>query len=329
MGDVAPRGFKVLVAHPELFYKVESDGGVLITGNKTCKTTFNKVITDGSRVQGGINQKGLLFGDRVVNNKGRKRSLPLRWKDLNDLEGLPPPHARRREILPHPFKQPRVVREPSAPAMQEGMQPETSLLLKQFTEDQAQPKAATMKRAVANPNKPPEVRAGYIIDRLKAEMGHKEKLYRELRTKHDQLVQKYNAINGEIHNYRNQVAQIRSTTRAEITKIQAEYEARTKTIRWQLEAVPNRDIRAEGLIARTWEIIDAKQELRYVVIVSVPAGTTDIVQEQWLEDLQASLDTQLGPAAITYVIVPDYSVLSVNQIVPGLDGDGDDDIDQF
>jgi len=96
-----PKGFEILKSSPKLYYRVEDDGGVLITGVPE-KAVFNKKIKEGT-LSGGIKMTGgtpLLFGDLHAKN----RRYPLRWVDLGVAEDMPPPRERRNKPGEHPWK---------------------------------------------------------------------------------------------------------------------------------------------------------------------------------------------------------------------------------
>ena len=102
-----PMGFYVLKNVPRLYYRVEEDGGVLVTGiPKKCIFNLEVVSDDGKRgyVSGGLKVDGssvILFGDHARDN----RRYPLRWVELSKAEHLPPPKARRNKPGVHPWKE--------------------------------------------------------------------------------------------------------------------------------------------------------------------------------------------------------------------------------
>lgn len=61
------------------YYRIERDGAASIISNRS-KRIFSLPLQDGSRISGGINQQGVLFGDRIVPMpEGTLRRYPLRW----------------------------------------------------------------------------------------------------------------------------------------------------------------------------------------------------------------------------------------------------------
>jgi len=97
-----PEGYNVLSIDPNLYYKEESDGGMVITGNPG-KTFFNFKVKGGGTISGGIRMNGadpMLYGDYANNN----RKFPLRWIPLKELQHLAPPEERRNTPGQHPWK---------------------------------------------------------------------------------------------------------------------------------------------------------------------------------------------------------------------------------
>jgi hypothetical protein len=97
-----PEGYDVLSVDPKLFFKVESDGGVVITG-EPAKTFFNFQVTGGGTISGGIKMDGtnpVIFGDYGHNY----RKYPLRWVPLDRITYLADPEDRRNKPAIHPWK---------------------------------------------------------------------------------------------------------------------------------------------------------------------------------------------------------------------------------
>ncbi len=66
------------------YYRIERDGSASIIANRS-KRILSVGLQDGSRISGGINQQGMLFGDRIVPMpEGTLRRYPLRWYEPVD-----------------------------------------------------------------------------------------------------------------------------------------------------------------------------------------------------------------------------------------------------
>lgn len=97
-----PEGYSLLSVDPKLYYKEESDGGVVITGVPG-KALFNFKVKGGGMISGGIRMSDstpVIFGDYANNN----RKYPLRWVALDSVSYLPPPEQRRNTPGQHPWK---------------------------------------------------------------------------------------------------------------------------------------------------------------------------------------------------------------------------------
>jgi hypothetical protein len=98
-----PEGFEVLSVQPKLYYKIEADNGVVVTGMPE-KTFFNYKVVGGGHISGGLKWDGstpIIYGDYNYNN----RRYPLRWVTLAEISQLPPPGDRRNKPRVHPWKE--------------------------------------------------------------------------------------------------------------------------------------------------------------------------------------------------------------------------------
>lgn len=80
------KGFLLLLDNPQLYYRVEPDGSVVIKGEKR-KCLFNTTLSDRSRLMGGVTINGMLFGDRQHEGV----HYQIRWMEEIQAEPEPPP----------------------------------------------------------------------------------------------------------------------------------------------------------------------------------------------------------------------------------------------
>ena len=324
-----PSGFMVLHDHlPTLYYKVESDGGVIITGEKM-KVLFNVTLADNSVIKGGINEKGNLFGDRKHVRHVKK--YPLRWfSEVEVAKGIKPPNQRRKQIIPPPGKILKTKNLPDPP----GMTQDTQALLENYKRGEINTEAQSRYYTVYNNeeclalNVPP-VPARAVIDRLEAEVKRKDRAYAELQKEYARVKQRQDVTSAEIHNIRNAKIETEANAKAEVRKLRDDYERRRSIRRWQLEAVKTKAYEVEGLVADSWEIEDQLGNLRYIVVMRTSRGATDRVAKQWLEDLRRVMDMQGEKDSIAYVNAPDDCTVSVLELLPGTIEEEDDEIDHF
>jgi hypothetical protein len=298
--NTKPKYFHDLNNSPKLYYQLESDEGVIITGEKI-HCVFKLELPDKSVIQGGINPSGNLFGDRKMPTK---KSHPLRWFSREEVErGILPPAQRRRKIKLPPGK---TIGEKHIQPI--GISSDTKLLLDSYQGDQE---------------------ARNLIKRLEGELQLKDKAYAALRTKLTQIQQKHDAIVSEVNTYRNGMAEAENTAKQEVEKLREEYERRKNTRRWQVEAVKTEEFEVEGMVARSWEIEDEQGELRYLVVTQASSGTSTRVQEQWLTTLRDQVDEEIGGDRVVYVSAPNGCITTVLEILPDFIEEEDEEIGQF
>jgi hypothetical protein len=325
-----PSGFMVLHQHhPTLYYKVESDGGVIVTGEKF-KILFSETLADGSIIKGGINDKGFLFGDRK-RPKHPKR-YPLRWfTEAEIAKGIDPPYKRRKQITPPPGKVLKTKHLPETP----GMTQDTQALLESFkrgeshTETQGRYHIVYNNEEEGRARSAPPVPARAVIDRLEAEVKRKDRAYADLQKQFAKAKQQQDVLNAEIHNIRNAKIEAEAQAKARVQELRDDYARRRNIRRWQLEAVKTKAYEVEGLVADSWEIEDPQGQLRYIVITRTSGGTADRTATQWLEDLRHIMDARGGEDTITYVNAPSDCAVNVLEILPGYEEEEDDGIEHF
>src|SRR5882762_9468025 len=84
-----PHDFDELMEDYDIFYRIEPDGSISLTGDKT-PCIFMTPLKDGSRLEGGISKNNLaIFGERVTNQGIRYK---ITW-----LEGIPS-HLRAQPV---------------------------------------------------------------------------------------------------------------------------------------------------------------------------------------------------------------------------------------
>ena len=298
--NVAPPYFHTLCNTPKLFFKIENDGGVIITGEKY-QCTFNLTIADKSVIHGGILPNGNLFGDRKL--KGKGKAYPLRWFSREEVDrGIKPPHQRRREIkLPPGKKIPEKMPHPI------GINKETKMMIDNYQGGESKA----------------------LIQRLEGELKMKDKAYATLRTKHTQLQQKHDAILSEVNTYRNGMADAENAAKMEVQQLREEYERKKTTHRWQVEAVRSGSFEVEGMVAHSWEVEDSEGKLRYLIVTRAASGTSSLVEKQWLEDLSKVVDAEIGSDRAAIVAVPHDCSTTVLEILPDSNNEEDGEIGQF
>lgn len=80
-----PPGFEELGEDTNLWYRIEPDGSVLFTGEQPRSAKMlNEQLPDGSKIVGGFNRQGVLFGERLSLNRGQVVKSPLHWRDYNN-----------------------------------------------------------------------------------------------------------------------------------------------------------------------------------------------------------------------------------------------------
>lgn len=298
--NIAPPYFHTLCNSPKLFFQVESDGGVIITGEKY-QCTFSHTMADKSVIHGGILPNGNLFGDRKLRGKGK--AYPLRWFSREDVDrGIKPPHQRRREIVLPPGKNiPEKMPHPI------GITKETKLMIDNYQGGESKA----------------------LIQRMETELKLKDKAYAALRTKHAQLQQKHDAILSEVNTYRNGMSEAENAAKMEVQKLREEYERKKTTHRWQVEAVRSGSFEVEGLVAHSWEVEDSEGKLRYLIVTRSAAGTSGSVEKQWLDDLSKVVDAEIGEDRAVCVAAPHGCSTTVLEILPDRNDEADDEIGQF
>jgi len=335
--DLIPKGFTLLKDDPKLFYKIEEDGGVLITSADPKRCLINEQLGDGSSIKGGWspNQGGQLFGERLVPDKmGNFLKRPLRWVNFDSAADTPPPDERRRKPkvkkgTPSTPPRPRFTQEAKNLLQgwrhQEENQRRADMQNNRWHDRFSPTKRSEKKAALSEPHIPP----ARVIEKLEADLKRADSEYDELRKEFNVLARKFNSTADDNTKLRSLVQQVREQAVTEVEQLTEDYSRRSKIHRWQIEAVPTQHARIEGLEATSWEVEDPSNELRYLVIAHAAPGTEEKVRTQWMHDLEQRVEKDFGDGVYYVLTAPDTAV-SVMEIMPGLDQiEEDEDVGQF
>jgi hypothetical protein len=357
---------KATLVDPRLYYLVEDDGGVVVTGAEISKCTFNTDLPDGSHVAGGLTQKPdgavTVFGDRTYQENGTTVTRPVRWIDMSEADSLVPPHLRRP-----PKRPPRGHRSNPSPPLQNiplvkedvKLTPTMKKLL-----DMAQQGLVSKEEAIKSlsiePLEPPgdepsPSRFQRIFGKKKGkswvdehgrpvQWGDAAKEYQKLRESYDKLLQEQvqlknlltatqqqNArLTEKLKKAEEAVATVKHESQVELERIRQRYLGDLNTKRWQIEAIKTDGLTVEGADATIFELEGANENFRYLVVATIPRSTPAEVEKQWMSDLQEKLDARFGIGAVEYFIVPEDMTISVLEVLPGVeDPEDEDDLFQF
>jgi len=321
-GTLMKAGFHTLQAMPRLYYRIEEDGGLMLTGPILQKGVVNHSLHDGSKVSGGFKQDArgdlVTFGERFVEKNGLTMKYPLRVEPMSTVLTLVAPANRRGRGVQRGPLPPRSNRKTGMTA-----EPKREAVLI----DESSAKGGRWAQKYGDVR--PWAKKG---DTEGKSHEWTAQAYELLRREHDALQAKYEVseknrkkLEEKVKDTQAQIKQVQKSAHAELTSIKEEFKYKATVRRWQIEATPKDSIGVEGMEAEVCEMVDPAGNLRYLVVAQVPRGTSGRVQQQWLRDLQEVLDSRFGTGIVHYVIAPEDSTISVLEVLPGVDDPNDDD----
>lgn len=349
-----PPDFKELGEDTDLWYRIEPDGSVLFTGDKPQGAKMlSETLPDGSKISGGFNRQGLLFGERISLTKNGVMKSQLFWRDYSTRPGRPMSPAmttsspsertlneQPRSPLDNPLfdpKKPKTWENPyaqSPPRMnpQEAREPETQDLqesreriAKSVAKEKPKnggPIAQKMRNLLGGSK-----RADYSDSNLEALTEAAEAIEKTMaevervREQNAQHVAELNQSNAENQQLRNELERVRSEAKTLLAQTIEEFGRKVKVRRWQVEAVPSNEVTIEGMESKILEIEDPEGTMRYVVVSQAPAGTGAQTLQQWQQDLRAQVDLMPFGGRAVYVFAPPGMRVDVLELVPGVNVD--------
>lgn len=339
-----PPDFDELGEDLDVFYRIEPDGSVLLTGDKAM-CILKRDLKDGSKLQGGINKSGMLFGERIALKNGQVVKFPLHWRDV-----VQPPSRLAVNERPRPPKSIEdPVFNPGGRAFQKTLQQDLrqveqatrpTVSTQELTESQER-----IARTIASAEKPETKMRGPIAQRMKNLLSRKgksddadsniealteaadaiEKTMAEVeRVREDgnRIAQELQTVQTENNALREELARVRAEARETLAQTTEEFGRKVKTRRWQVEAVAAHEVTTEGMESRALEIEDPEGLMRYIVVSTAPRGTDQHVLSQWQTDLRSKVDLMPFGQRAVYVFAPENFKVHVLELVPGVDAEG-------
>lgn len=311
-----PPGFDELHESVDLFYRIEPDGSVLLTGEKT-QVILSYTLKDGSKISGGISRKGDLFGDRVTLEQGQVKKYPLHWRDASRVPSPFKPRQPGTGFDPHELQQ----RPPPMPA------PAPKRNETAFDTEALEEAKNALRKKIETPPKKKIFGGGKQLNDF--ELLEEAANAIESTLEQIQQVRKENALVADVQiemtrlraeneGLRNEVTRISETAKEAVKAARAEGERKAKVRRWQIEEMHGRELSTEGLDSKILEVEDAAGALKYIVVSTCARGTSASVLSQWQIDLKAKLDVLGFGARAIFVHAPDEARLSVLELVPGV-----------
>lgn len=306
----------------DLYYRVEPDGSVLIAGERK-RCILRVTLPDGSRLQGGINANGMLFGDRTMNG----RTFPLKWQDpvtaARPGTRLQPTESRTDKstglrkgihdsVFDNPLlgKPPRQVTPPPPPSKK---LPEPQVL-----EDIGSAAASAAKRI----RKGSGDKSGVSIETLEEVAAVIEQTQREVaqvREDNAKAFEQTHQLAAENTALRAELDRVRAEAKARLIAQEIEWKRKVATRRWSVEELHATDLTVEGLEARAWEVEDQEGAIQYLVVATVPSGTAESVVKQWMDDLKSRVDLMPFGGRAVYITKRENTKLEVLELLPGVD----------
>ena len=336
-----PPGFDELDPELDLFYRIETDGSVLVAGEKK-RCLIKTTLPDGSVVQGGINNAGALFGERI---RGTQR-WPLRWQDpirstapgtrlapreqkrggINDPMFDPgSPIPARRAATPKPTPPPTALPETAAVMRDLG-----AAVRSQITEARS-PKKETreemMKRFVkADPKKAASAPTASVpsvsiamLEEVATAIEQTQAEVERVRADNAAVFEHTHQLEAENQQLRAELENLRETAKRKLAELEAEWRRKVSVRRWSVEEVRTDEFAVEGLEARKWDVEDPEGAIQYLVVATVPAGTAESVTKSWMDDLKLRVDLMPFGGRAVYITKRDNTRLEVLELIPGVD----------
>jgi hypothetical protein len=341
----------------DLFYRVEPDGSALISGDRA-RCIIKEKLPDGSLIMGGINNNGMIFGDRIVRENGVERRYSLRWQDPTKPapsgSRLAPKETRRSSLNDPMFDPPPGGRRSAPPAFQpsfpppqatppaQNILPETAELLRdmgasvkqQLTEAKEPPKSGSrMRRLLGRSSETEEPGASKdnlamlsevaeAIERTQAEVAR----VRADNVRAFEQVQRVEVENAQL---RAELSRVREEAKEQLVRNNVEWKRKVQIRRWSVEEVHAHELVVEGLEAKGWEVEDPDGGIQYLVVATVPRGTQESIVKQWMDDLKARVDLMPFGGRAVYITKHEGTHLEVLELVPGVRTEGAEAATQF
>lgn len=343
-----PPDFDELGEDLDVFYRIEPDGSVLLTGEKSM-CILKRDLKDGSKIQGGINRGGMLFGERIALVNGQVVKYPLHWRDV----AQPPSRLAVNERKPPPqLSPPKSIEDPvfnrDRPAfdktLQQDLQKVAQATARPVDTQELRESQERIKKEVSKNSRSES--GGPISQRMKALLGRRKGKETDTDTNLEALTEAADAIEktmAEVERVREdgnriaqelqQVQQMNEQLREELARVRAEaretlaqtteeFGRKVKTRRWQVEAVGAHDVITEGMESKALEVEDPEGLMRYIVVSTAPRGTDQRTLSQWQTDLRSKVDLMPFGQRAVYVFAPENFKVHVLELVPGVDAEG-------